>query len=161
MLNIDLNVVFNIINIIVLFLLLKKFLFRPVTEIMEKRQSIIEASLNDARDSKTQAEKLKTQYEDALKDAREEASNIVKDAKTRANAEYDKKMQDAKNDANALLAKAEKTIALEREKAIKSAGNDIASLAIMAASKVIEKETDAESDNKILDEFLSQAGNIK
>lgn len=161
MLNIDLNVVYNIINIIVLFLLLKKFLFKPVTEIMEKRHQIIEASLKDAEESKAQAGELKSQYENALKEAKEEAVSIVKDAKVRAEAEYERKMQDAADDARTVVENAEKTIDLEREKAVRSAKNEIAALAIAAASKVVEKETNDENNRKLLDDFLSEAGDLK
>lgn len=161
MLNIDLNVVYNIINIIVLFLLLKKFLFKPVTEIMEKRQKMIEASMKEAEDSKTQAGELKLQYENALKEAKEEAVSIVKDAKIKAEAEYERKMNDAANDARTVVENAEKAISLEKEKAVRSARSELASLALAAASKVVEKETDDESNRKLLDDFLSEAGDLK
>ena len=59
MLNINLSVIYNIINIIVLFLLLRKFLFKPVTDIMEKRKSLIEEALKDADNSKNEAAELK------------------------------------------------------------------------------------------------------
>ncbi len=161
MLSIDLNVVYNIINIIILFLLLKKFLFKPVTEIMEKRQQLIEASLKDAEDSKTQANDLKLQYENALKEAKEEAVSIVRDAKVKAEAEYERKMKDAANDARTVVENAEKTINIEREKAIRSAKSEIASLALAAASKVVEKETNDENNRKLLNDFLSEAGDLK
>lgn len=161
MLSIDLNAVYNIINIIVLFLLLKKFLFKPVTEIMEKRKSLIEESLKDAQDSKNQADELKAQYENALRDAKEEAVSIVKEAKAKAQAEYDKKIDAASKDAKTIVENAGKTIDLEREKAVRSAKGEIASLALAAAAKVVEKETDAESNRKLLDDFLSEAGGLK
>lgn len=161
MLSIDLNAVYNIINIIVLFLLLKKFLFKPVTEIMEKRQQMIEASMKEAEDSKNQAGELKLQYENALKEAKEEAQSIVKDAKLRAEAEYEKRMSAAADDARKAAENAEKAINLEREKAVRSAKNEIAALALAAASKVVAKETDNESNRKLLDDFLSEAGDLK
>ena len=142
MLNINLSVIYNIINIIVLFLLLKKFLFKPVTDIMEKRKSLIEGALKDADNSKNEAAELKNQYETALKNAKNEAVTIVKDAKT-------------------IVENASKAVELEKEKAVRSAKNEIASLAIAAASKIVEKETDNESNKKLLDDFLSEAGGAK
>ena len=161
MLNINLSVIYNIINIIVLFLLLKKFLFKPVTDIMEKRKSLIEGALKDADNSKNEAAELKNQYETALKNAKNEAVTIVKDAKVRAEAEYEKKIELADKDAKTIVENASKAVELEKEKAVRSAKNEISSLAIAAASKIVEKETDNESNKKLLDDFLSEAGGAK
>lgn len=161
MLNINLSVVYNIINIIVLFLLLKKFLFKPVTDIMEKRKALIEDAMKDADNSKNEAAQLKNQYENALKDAKTEAMSIVKDAKVRAEAEYERKIELADKDAKTIIENAGKAVELEKEKAVRSAKSEIASLALAAASKIVEKETDNESNKKLLDEFLSEAGGVK
>lgn len=160
MLSIDLNLVYNIINILILFILLKKFLFKPVTDIMEKRQSIIEASLQEAEDNKVQSANLKAQYEKSLKEAKEEAVAIVKEAKVKADAEYDKKMAIAAEDAKLTVENAQKAISLEREKAVRSAKSEIAALAIAAATKVVEKEANSDSNKKLLDDFLSEAGDL-
>lgn len=158
MLNLDLNVVFELINIIVLFLLLKKFLFGPVTDIMEKRENLIRNSVEEAANTKNEANELKAEYENRLSGAKEQAANIVKEAKARGDKEYELIVSNAQKDAQRLIAEAEKSAVTEKEKALKEAKEDIASLAILAATKIVEKNTDAADDKRLIDDFLSEVG---
>ena len=67
LLRIDWNVIFTIVNLIVLYLGLRKFLIGPVTKVMDQRKQLIEGQMADARHVNEQANELKAQYEDALK----------------------------------------------------------------------------------------------
>ncbi len=78
MLRIDFNLVLTIINLIVLYLILKKFLFRPVMDIMEKREKMIADGISHASDRQEEAESLKKQYESALSGAKEESAKSMK-----------------------------------------------------------------------------------
>ena len=115
LLRIDWNVLFTIINLIVLYLLLKKFLIGPVTGIMQKRKEMIEGQLADADDKKKQAGELKQQYEDMLKGAHEESVKILEEARKNAQKEYDSKVKSADAQADKIIENAQKTIELERE----------------------------------------------
>ena len=74
MLRIDFNLVLTIINLIVLYLILRKFLFRPVMDIMEKREKMIADGIGHANEEQDKAHALKKQYEDALNGAKEEST---------------------------------------------------------------------------------------
>ncbi len=161
MLNLDWNVIFQIINIIVFFLLLKKFLFKPVTEIMEKRENLIRSSMEEAEDTRKKANELKAEYQAQLDGAKDEAAAIVKEAKTRGEKEYELMLANAGRDAQKLISDAQESARIEREKAIKSARGEIAALAVAAASKVVEKNIKAEDNKKLIDDFLSEAGEVQ
>lgn len=75
------NLVFEIINLIILCLLLKKFLIKPVTAVMDRRQAMISDGLSNARNSEAQADELKNRYEAALRDARNESGRLIEEAK--------------------------------------------------------------------------------
>ena len=77
LLRIDWNVIFTIVNLIVLYLGLRKFLIGPVTKVMDQRKQLIEGQMADARHVNEQANELKAQYEDALKQAHEESAQIL------------------------------------------------------------------------------------
>ena len=77
MIKIDINLVFTIINLIVLYLLMKKFLFGPIIGVMEKRKAMIDEQFASAEKTTTEANQLKGQYEDALKSAKEESFSHV------------------------------------------------------------------------------------
>ena len=95
MLRLDWNLVLTIINLIVLYLLLKKFLFKPVLSIMEKREKMIQDSIASARSQEGQAQELKEHYEQALVSARDESAQIVEKARVDAQKEYDRILADA------------------------------------------------------------------
>ena len=95
MLRVDINLVFTIINLLVLYLLMKKFLFGPVVAVMEKRKAMIEEQFANAAAAEKNANELKSQYEDTLKTANADADNIIQEAKTTAKTEYDRIVSDA------------------------------------------------------------------
>ena len=80
MIKIDINLVFTIINLLVLYLLMKKFLFGPIIKVMDVRKAMIDQQFAGAKEQEDQAKALKEQYEGALKSAREESFQIM-DAK--------------------------------------------------------------------------------
>ena len=114
LLRIDWNVIFTIVNLIVLYLGLRKFLIGPVTKVMDQRKQLIEGQMADARHVNDQANELKAQYEDALKQAHEESAQIVEKARKSAQAEYESRMDAADAEAQKIIANAHKSIDLER-----------------------------------------------
>ena len=158
LLRIDWNVVFTIINLIVLYLLLKKFLIGPVTGIMQKRKEMIDGQLADADNRRKQAGELKQQYEDMLKGAHEESTKILEEARKSAQKEYDSKVKSADAQADKIIENAQKTIELEREKTMQDLQAQIADLALVAAGKVIGEKSTEKNDQSLYDQFLAKAG---
>ena len=89
LLRIDWNVVFTIINLIVLYLGLRKFLIGPVTNVMEQRKQMIEGQIADANKLKAEAGDLKKQYEGMLAQAHEESAELLEKTRKSAQAEYE------------------------------------------------------------------------
>lgn len=158
MFNFGYTFIFVAINFFVLFLILKKILFKPVTEFMQKRAESIQKDINDAIKSKEEAEKLKLQYENALKGAKEEAAKIISEAENTAKLEYQRIIEEAKEQAQAIIDKAHATVEQERAEMIKDIRNQVASLALTVASKVIEANMDTESNRALVDKFIKEEG---
>lgn len=158
MLTFNSGLLWTFVNLIVFFLILKKLLFQPVMGMIEKREQMISGQIEDAEQKNTQAGLLKEKYEAELKNANQEAAMIVKTAKERGKEEYEKILRDAGAEASKIIADARKTIETEREKAVQGIQNEIAQVAIAAASKVIQENVDQASNEKILDDFLREAG---
>ena len=158
MLTFNSGLLWTFVNLIVFFLILKKLLFQPVMGMIEKRDQMISGQIEDAEQKNTQAGLLKEKYEAELKNANQEAAMIVKTAKERGKEEYEKILRDAGAEASKIIADASKTIETEREKAVQGIQNEIAQVAIAAASKVIQENVDQASNEKILDDFLREAG---
>ncbi|MCD8095420.1 MAG: F0F1 ATP synthase subunit B [Ruminococcus sp.] len=159
MLNIDpWDILWTVVNLIILFLLLKKFLFGPVTAMMDKRAKMIQDDLDSAKQTNEQAIKLKEEYETQLGDAHTEAAKITSTARQRAEKESSAILEEARQDAVKLRIQAQKDIELEREKAIDSAKAEIAELAVRAAEKVLEKNIEEQSNIVFAKQLLSEVG---
>ena len=160
LLRIDWNVIFTIVNLIVLYLGLRKFLIGPVTKVMDQRKQLIEGQMADARQVNEQANELKAQYEDALKQAHEESAQIVEKARKSAQAEYESRMDAADAEAQRIIANAHKSIDLEREKTVQELQSQIAGLAMAATAKVLG-DTDQAAQNKLMyEQFLAKTGGL-
>jgi F-type H+-transporting ATPase subunit b len=145
-------------NLLILYFFLKKILFKPVTQFMEDRTKSIKDALDHADNTKNEAGKLKQQYEDKLRAAKDEGDKILNDARVKANKEYDSIMNAAKQDAQGVMTRAREEIDRERAQMIKDVRNQVASLALAAATKVIEVNMDTTSNRALVDKFINEEG---
>jgi len=155
------NIIWTFVNILVLFAFLKKFLFKPVTEMMDKRSQAIRDTLQDAEETKSEAIKLKDEYEKELGRAESEAARIMNEAKEKAASEYNKQMKEAREEAAGIMQEAGRTIELERQKSMEEAQSEIAGIAVLAASKIIGKNLDDNTNKQLLGDFLKEVGAAK
>ena len=161
MLNLNWDIIWTFVNILVLFVLLKLFLFKPVNAMIEKRRKLIDGQLSDAAQKQKEAKAEKQAYADRLKEAHAEAAEILKKAKAEAEAQYCMILERAERDAQKKTAEAEKKIALEHEQMLKNAKSEIAAVAVMAAQKLAVKHADAEADSALLELLIQEAGAMK
>lgn len=158
MLRLDMNLVWNIVNLIVLYLLLKHFLIGPVTDIMNKRQAMIKESIESARGQEESAGELKRRYEEKLAASEEEGLKLLEESKARARAQYERIMKEAEADAGKLLESAGKKALADQEKAMEEARGQIVSLVVAATAKLMNREAGA--DEALYDSFLAEAGDF-
>ena len=150
------TVAWTIVNVLVLFFLLKKFLFGPVNKIMEKRQSMINSDLENAAAAKKDALEMKSEYEANIASAKDEAKEIISNAKKQARQQSEKSKLQTEAELSTMKKQALKEIELEKQKTLESTHDEIANLALDAASMIIKKNIDDEDNQKMLDEFLSE-----
>ena len=145
-------------NLLILFLLMKKFLFGPVKKIMDERQAEIEKNINDAETAKTDAETLKAEYEDRLKSAKKEADTILSTASKKALLKEEEIIKEAQSKAADILEKADKDIAMERKAALESLKGEVSEIATSIAAKIIEKDIDEKDHEKLIEKFIDEIG---
>ncbi len=161
MLRLDINIVFTIINLLILYVIFRVFLFKPVNKIIEKRRLLVEQQFAEADDAKAQAEHLKSEYEAALQSAKEESDQILVEARSRAKTEYDRIMKEADADAGKMVEKAQQAIAAEKAKSLREMEAEITGLVMSAATKVVSEQSSDAVNSKLLDEFLTEVGDEK
>lgn len=145
-------------NLVILFLVLRKVLFQPVMQFMENRTKSIENAISEAQKQKAEALEMKADYEAQLKSARTESRKIVDAAVAKATAQQETIVAEAKQQAEELRAKAEEEIEQERRQMLRDVRNEVASLALAAASKVLQANIDSERNRELVNEFIDKAG---
>ncbi len=150
------NIIFTVVNVLILYFLMRKFLIGPVRSIMEQRQQMIEGSFAEAQRKNDEANELKSQYEAKIVSAEDEAQQIVADAREKANDEYNRRVNSAINYSNRIRTEARERISAEEEQAKKDVLSSVASLAMAAAVKVAGGKNDALTDESIYDDFIRE-----
>ena len=124
---------FTLANTVALFLVLKKFLFKPVMKMIEERQQEIDSMYKDAGDAKEQAQAMQAEYQEKLSAAQETSERLVKEAVARGQHREEEIIRQANQEASAILDKASADIALEKKKAINDAKDEISDIALAIA----------------------------
>jgi F-type H+-transporting ATPase subunit b len=150
--------IFALINLAILYFILKKILFVPVTKFMENRTKSIENNIQSAMNKRAEADSLKIEYENQLLNAKEQADVILKDARDRAAREYESIIAQAKEESQGLIDRTRADIEYERQQMLKEVRNEVASLALAAASKIIEANMDNEKNRSLVEKFINEEG---
>ena len=143
-------------NVLILFVLLRIFLFKPINKMRDERTRTIQDNLDSAEKAKTEAEELRQQYEDSISEAKEKANEIIMKAHEDAENERTAIIRKSQEEAEKIVADADKTIENERKRVLRQAQSEIADLAIEAASKIIGENVDDEKNRRLVDKFLSE-----
>lgn len=152
------TIFFTIVNLLILYFFFRKFLFGRINAVLEQREELIRTQVAEAEQQNAEAKKTKEEYESKLAGARQEAADLVADAKRRADEAYTQRMAQAEADAKQTAAEAEARIAAERNEMLRSARGEVAHLAVLAASEVAGKRLDTDSDRALAEEFLAKVG---
>ena len=158
MLRIDLNLLWTILNLLLLFILVKIFLFNPVQKIIAARQEEVDKQLDDAKAAQTEADELKVKYADSLAGMEEERKKTLQDARKNADEEYKKIVSSAQAQAKQIKEEAVLQAESEKEQILKKAEQEIADMVVDAATKVVGSKSGVEIDRSLYDEFLDKAG---
>lgn len=145
-------------NVLIVMGVLYYMLFRPVAGIMKRREEFVEESLSSAASARKEAEELLAQYKARLDQARAEAQQIVEKAAREAEEYGRKRREEADAEAQAMIEKAKAEIEAEREKALSAIRDEMATLAVLAASKVIGRAIQKEDHERLVQEFVAKVG---
>lgn len=152
------TVIFQILNLLLLMVLFKKYLFKPVMEILEKRQAEIEGHYQEAQQAETDAKAMKADYESKMAGARQEADRVIKTATESANTMSASIVEDARTQADQLKRRAQTEIDLERRRAFDEVKGELSGIALDIASQVIEREVNEKDHEAFIDEFIKNVG---
>lgn len=149
---------FQVINFIILFLVMKKLLFKPVSEFMNNRTNEIELIMKKADDKNKQAEELLSEYNEKISNIEEEGRQIIREKTKVAQTKFEEIVKEADEEVKRRMDKASLEIEREKEKAVSEVKDSISSLVIGATSKVLEKELDEKTHIQLIENFIDEVG---
>jgi len=152
------TVIFQICNLLITIWIVKKLLYKPVMNVLAKRQEEVDNIYSDADKAKNDAVDMKNQYTEKLSHAREEADTIVRTAVQNAERKGEEIVSQAKDQAVYMKQKAEMEIEQEKRKAFADVKSEISGIAVDIASKVVSREIDEKDHVQLVEDFIKNVG---
>ena len=152
------SILVSLANLLIMFLILKRFLFKPVQKMMAARKQQVDQIYQDAKENRDSAINMKQEYEARLAAAREEADGLVRNAVQTAQRKGDAIVAEANSQASHLKQKAEQEIAQEKKQMLQDMRGEISDIAVSIASKVVEREVKKQDYDGFVDEFIKNVG---
>ncbi|MDG5480395.1 F0F1 ATP synthase subunit B [Staphylococcus xylosus] len=142
----------------ILLLLLKKFAWGPLKDVMDKREHDINKDIDDAEQAKLNAQKLEEQNKQTLKETQDEVQRILEDSKVQARKQHEEIIHEANIRANGMVETAQNEINSEKERAIADINNQVSELSVLIASKVLQKEISEQDQKALVEKYIKEAG---
>jgi len=154
----DFSVTFfiTIFNIILLAVILRAILFKPVSRFMADRAKRVRDSIEEAQADRAKAQELLEQYREKLKAANLEAGDIIKAAREKARAQAERIVDEGRIASEALVADARLQIESERQKAMARFGMEATALVMAAASRLVQREFSGDDSRRYADMLLNE-----
>lgn len=152
------QILISLINLVLLFLIIKKFLFGPVSKMLEKRKSEIDGQYAEAAEAVAQADAAKSEWEHKLSTADAQAEAILQKATENAKHRGEKIVADAEARADGIIRSAETEAQLERKKATDGIKREIVEVSEAIAEKMLEREINTEDHRALIDSFIDEIG---
>lgn len=152
-----LSLLWYLIIFTVVFLLLRRFAFGPVTAMIDKRQAEINRALDEAQEAVAAVKRSRERSEQILAEASAHAQEITRRAERAASEIHEDARKEARVQADAIVAKARTEIERERHAAIADIKAQVVDLALVAASKVLQENLDGPKNRALIEQTVAQA----
>lgn len=149
------NTIPVIVSAIVLYFIFKHFFWKKVKDMLDKRADLVASNLRESEESKEASIALKQEYEQKLQEAKNEASEIISNARAYSEDLKAKAVKESKEEAKKEYDKGVKALELERKKVLTSVNDEIVDMAILAASKIIAEKSNPQIDREMVKAFVS------
>ncbi len=156
MLKVDINLLFTAINLLVLYILMRLFLFKPIHKILKERQDIVDKNLADADAARANALELERQHSESMEGIAQERRAVLDQARKEAFQEYERIVADASHQAENVIEDARAEAEKQKADILRKAHSEITDMVIAATAKVVSGSV--QDDPGLYDKFLEKAG---
>lgn len=150
------QIVVSLLNLLIIFFILKRFLFKPVKKILKSRQDAVDERYAQAENAINDAEAKQAELTKRLENAQAEADNIIKDATITAERRREKIENEARENAESIIRQAKNEAELEKKKAESEIKEQIVVVSTALTEKLIEREINEEDHHKLIDSVISE-----
>lgn len=152
------QIIISIANLLILFFILKKFLFKPVKKFVANREELVNQKQNEAEELIKEANTLKDEWNQKIDSAKQEATEIINTATKKAAKRSDEIIDEAKTEASNIISNAKSLAELEHKKAEKEIKEEIVVISSELTEKLLEREINENDNKKLINSFLEQVG---
>lgn len=154
--SINWTLVFGVVNFGILLYLLRRLLFKPALEFLDRRREQIASRIESARTAESEAKQLVVAREAELQGARERADEILAAARRDAESIIAQAKNAAKSDVDKILSEGKQRLEQERERMIRELREAYADIAILGAERVLDREIRIDDHRRLLDQLLEE-----
>ena len=155
------QVVISLANLVILFLILKKFLFEPVKKIKAQRENEIETQYKKAEKARKEADDLKAGWEDKITTADQKADEIISEAVERANERNEIMLYESREKADQIIRKAKADIERDRREARETLKKEIVDVSQVISEQIIGREINMDDHRDLIDDAIDKLGETK
>ena len=152
------NMAINIVAVLILLVLLKKFAWDKLIDMLDERQKLVEGQLDDAAKNQKEALNLLEENQEKLRNAQQEIKVMMEDAREQSKVEKQAILEEARKQAEQLKVNAQRDIEDEKKRALEEINKQIADLSVLVASKILEKELDGSTQSEYVDKVIKEVG---
>lgn len=152
------NILISLLNLAVLFWLVKKFLFKPVRKLFAERQAAIDHQYAAAEQAQRTADENRDAWETKLATADAEAQSRIDEATDIAKRRAEQIVREADEKADGIVRRAEEQAELERKRAEDGIKREIVDLSTAIAEKMLEREVNEHDHRAMIDDFIEKIG---
>lgn len=151
------DIAINIINIAVLYIMLRLILYKPISNFLRKRSDSIAQNISDAEAAKTQADELRASYEAHMQTAESEAQKLTLEITQKADIAGEEIIDTAKREAETILEQAREKAEIERKEAIVTLKTQISDMSVELAGEILGREVSEADNQNTIDMFFTKA----
>jgi F-type H+-transporting ATPase subunit b len=150
----------SLISFLVLFFVLARFAFPPITNMLDKRAETIRESLDRAEETRVEAERLLDEYKVQMAEARAEAAKVIEQGRMIAEKMKDDIVAKANEESANMLVKAKESIEGEKKAAMAELQRSVADLSVQVAGKLIGEKLSADEHAKLIERYIAEVGSL-
>lgn len=154
-------IIWTVISFGLLFFFIAKFAFRPIVEVIEKREDTIREAIEGAEKTRVEANRLMEDYKSQLQEARNEAKDIIAQGRELGDNLKNELVDKARTESERLLEQARTQIERERRQTVKELRDEVADISVAIAGKILDQRLQPEAHQDLIKRYLDEVSNLQ